>query len=71
MPHPPRSQRLYRRCPSCQVVRPASEFRRAGGLTFARSEAQRRRCPACGFVGPLVGFQVVERPAEADEGAPS
>jgi hypothetical protein len=65
MPSRPRRLR-YRRCPACQVVRPASAFRRAGGSTvggtFAASAALRRRCPACGHSGPLRDFSIVERP---------
>ena len=53
----------YRRCPGCQVVRPASEFRRATGPaatpTFASREAQRRRCLKCDHVAPLMSFLVV------------
>jgi ribosomal protein S27E len=59
---PGRKGFLYRRCPDCQVVRPASAFRRAGGPTFANSGALRRKCPGCGHTAPLVGFTIVERP---------
>jgi hypothetical protein len=68
---PRRRGATYRRCPSCQVVRPASEFPRAIGTTFAVSGLQRRRCPECGHVGRLMSFQVAARPAELDEGTPS
>jgi hypothetical protein len=57
---------LYRRCPQCQTVRQAAEFRRAGGPTgtptFATRAQRRQQCPACSYVGPLRGFPIVERP---------
>jgi hypothetical protein len=65
--HSPDALRLrrYRRCPKCQVVRPASEFRRAGGAASAPVFAQQRRqCPECGHVGPLMAFPITERPPE-------
>jgi hypothetical protein len=61
---------LYRRCPNCQVVLPASGFPRAAGPTFAPTQLQRRRCPTCGHVGLLISFKVIERP-ELDQGETS
>lgn len=68
---PRRRGAIYRRCPQCQAVRQASEFRPAQNRTFALSGLQHRRCPVCGHVAPLMGFQIAERPAEPDEGGPS
>jgi hypothetical protein len=66
---PGRKGFLYRRCPACQAVQPASEFRRAGGPTFAASGALRRKCPVCGHTAPLAGFTIAEGPpAEPEEG---
>ena len=62
-PHPRRSIR-YRRCPNCQTVRQASDFRRATGPTNLAGQLQRRRCPGCGFTGPLMGFSLAERPLD-------
>jgi hypothetical protein len=59
----------YRRCPQCQVVRPASQFRRATGPTSVPGQLQRRRCPQCDHVGPLMSFPVAERPAEPGDRA--
>jgi hypothetical protein len=52
----------YRRCPGCQVVHQASEFRRASGPVHAPGQLQLRECRECGYVGPLRDFQIVERP---------
>jgi hypothetical protein len=56
----------YRRCPNCAVVRPASEFRRAGGptgaATFAPRAQRRQQGPACGFIGLLRAFRLAEPP---------
>jgi hypothetical protein len=68
---PGRKGFLYRRCPQCQVVLPASEFPRATGPTFVIAGQQRRKCLQCGFIGMLMSFQVAERPAEPDEGTSS
>src|SRR5688500_15938398 len=57
----------YRRCPNCQVVRPASAFRHAPGPTFAPAELLRRRCPGGDPVAPLMSFTIAERP-EAPNG---
>jgi hypothetical protein len=61
---------LYRCCPNCQVVRPASEFRHATAPTFAPAQLQRRRCPQCGHIGLLMSFKAVERP-DSDQGETS
>jgi hypothetical protein len=61
----------YRRCPQCQEARPASEFWRVTGPTFAARATRRRRCPRCDFIGPLADFPIVEPPAAPDEGTPS
>jgi hypothetical protein len=60
---------IYRRCPSCQVVRQASAFQHATSPTFAPGQIQRRRCPACSHVGPLVSFTITPRPESDQEGA--
>jgi hypothetical protein len=60
---------IYRRCPSCQTVHQASAFRRAPIPFNGPGRLQRRTCPACGHVALLMSFQIVERPAEPDEGA--
>jgi hypothetical protein len=60
----------YRRCPSCQVVLRASEFRRAQGPVHAPGQLQQRRCPACGHIGPLRDFPIVDQP-EPDQEEPS
>ena len=56
----------YRRCPQCQTVRQASDFRRAGGPTgtptFAPRAQRRQQCPSCDFVGLLRDFRIAERP---------
>ena len=57
---------IYRRCPECQAVRQASEFRRATGPTFAIAGQQRRKCPECGHIGALMSFPIVERPPRGD-----
>jgi hypothetical protein len=58
----------YRRCPRCQTVHQASDFRRAGGRTgtptFAARAARRQQCPSCGFIGLLADFPIAERPSD-------
>jgi ssDNA-binding Zn-finger/Zn-ribbon topoisomerase 1 len=67
---PSRHPLRYRRCPNCQEVRQASEFRRATGPTSVVGQLQRRRCPACGHVAPLMTFTIAEGPGEPSEHEP-
>jgi hypothetical protein len=66
MPSPLRSV-LHRRCPECQVVRPALAFGWVTSLTSGPGQAQHRECPACGFSGPLAAFQIAEQPPDQGE----
>jgi hypothetical protein len=59
--------RTFRRCPSCGVVRPASDFKRATGKPdFGRERPT--RCPKCGHVGQFQMFRRADPPARPEEG---
>lgn len=57
----------YRRCPSCETVRPASEFQRGSGPVNASDQRRPRTCPECGHVGPLMTFAIIERPESGEQ----
>jgi hypothetical protein len=63
----PRRTKRFRRCPSCGVIRQATEFRRATGTGDAVGQLQRRTCPVCGHIAPLLAFTIVEQP-KPDQG---
>jgi hypothetical protein len=55
--------RIYRRCPACETVRPASEYPRSMSGQGARfGSGWRSRCPSCGHVGATRNFPQVEPP---------
>jgi sarcosine oxidase delta subunit len=57
--------RVFRRCPLCESVRPAAEFRRADERPVFGA-LQLTRCPVCGHIGPLQEFRRAEQPAERE-----
>jgi hypothetical protein len=57
----------YRRCPDCEVVRPALAFGPVTNSASGVGEARYRECPDCGFSGPLAAFQIAERPDDQRE----
>jgi ribosomal protein S14 len=63
-----RPPRLHRRCPSCGVARPVSEYPRSmSGQGAGFGSGWRSRCPSCGREGLTMTFMRAD-PSADDEG---